>query len=331
MSVEEHCATLLQDLDEATMRELCNQLLRRLPKSEVSTPSSSGSSNDSASASASTANSNLASTLQNDNKDEVSTYDERKLPTLPKFSGASTKGEPTYTRWRYEVTDLQASGCSEATLRRAIQKSVFGIAAETLMYLGRQPPVNDILHKFDVLFQNSDDSEVAMSQFYSASQKADESLPAWYTRLEALLNLDCLSLSLEQKEKMLRARFWKGLHRDDVRNGLRHKFDMGATSVQLLEAARQVQEENRKSTAQSHPGQNDPTLKVLQQLQEQMNKIQLRMESLEKQGTKTYKTSTRSGKQFKGTCFKCRRSGHKAQDCHLNLNRPMSGGHLANQ
>jgi len=369
MTAAERCANILQDLDDNVGQELLKELRSRFPTSGDPAP---GTSSASPKPNVQRFPGDDASGEDLSQQATSTMYDDRKLPSLPRFSGTDTKGESTYQRWRHEVLCLQTAGCPESKLIRAIQKSLFGLAADTLMYLGKQPTLTNILRKFDVLFQASDDSEVAMAQFYSASQKADESLPAWFTRLESLLNADCLKLDSTKRETMLRARFWKGLNSDVLRHGLRHKFDSGLTSVQLLEAARQIQEEDRRSTSvQSHPGQLDKTTQLLQQLSQQMEGLKLRMDKLEQRnttlvpqqvtsracqsnsaphqfssvpqqatyvpqqfsaGTQRYRSISNSKAQsnfkFRGQCFKCRKSGHKAKDC-LNFNVPMLGGHVA--
>jgi hypothetical protein len=362
------CTEILQDMSQDVMQELLQQLRAKLPSGNSVSDSTSA---DMPQPSASGASAqDLSQNIEGNQASNINCmYDDRKLPSLPRFSGTNLKGETTYQRWRYEVLCLQTAGCPEPKLIRVIQKSLFGMAADTLMFLGKQPSLTDILKKFDVLYQDSDDIEVAMAQFYAATQKADESLPAWFTRLESLLNADCLALDSSKKETMLRARFWKGLNNEVLRHGLRHKVDSGLSSVQLLEAARQIQEEDRKSTTvQSQVNQWDKTTQLLKQLSQQMDGLKIRLDKLEQQqqpsyvpqnfssvpqhfnaqpqhstfsqqpntGSSNFKSASytkpsQSNFRFRGQCFKCRKSGHKAKDCSLNLNVPMSGGHVAPQ
>ena len=309
---------------------------------------------------------------QQSKDNEVCSYDDRKLPSLPKFSGTNAKGETTYQRWKFEVNELRQSGCPEAKLKRAIQKSLFGLAADNFMYLGKESHVTSILTKFDALYMTTDDDESALAQFYSATQHKDETLPAWFTRLKSMLNADCLSLSQEQKDKMLRSRFWKGLACDTTKNALRHKFDNGSPAMELLQAARQIVEENKSKSAQcniSQVNRGSSQQDVLSKLMEKMSTMQNRVDELDSQiknnsrqvssqptmrnnlgqssqpamghnlGHPSPQTSqsTRTS-QFNGTCFKCKRFGHKASFCrakprnaHLNSAVPVQGGHMVQQ
>jgi len=261
----------------------------------------------------------------NQNENDEVICDDRKLPTLVKFSGGKAKGDSSYRKWKFEVQELVSARCPESKIRRAIQKSLFGSAAESFMSIPKETSVKDILDKFDKLFQVSEDAEAIYGKFYSAVQDANESISEWYIRLESILDLPALNLGAEQKESMLRARFWKGLRKEYVKSSLRHKFDNNATSVQLLNAARVVSEEVGATAATSTTVQHQPAQTSGDQLTKLMAAIDLltqKVEKLEKgQNSKLKSTSDSSsssqGAKFKGKCHKCKMYGHKASDCRV--------------
>ena len=275
-------------------------------------------------------------------QDELCTYDDRKLPSLPKFSGTNAKGETSYKRWKYEVNQLIQSGCPEFKLKRAMEKSLFGTASDTIMYIDGDSTVAAILQKFDVLYMATDDDQSALAQFYSATQNKDEALPAWFTRLECMLNVDCLSLPQTEKDKMLRSRFWKGLACETTKNALRHKYDTGSSVMELLQAARQITEEVKKNTAaQCHVNQfasSSSQQDMLAKLMDKMSTLQTRLDEWDsRMKNNTPQASQKfQANSFKGRCFKCKMYGHKASECkntfksaNLNSNVPVQGGHGA--
>ena len=257
---------------------------------------------------------------QNDQAGQEYACDDRKLPSLVKFSGGKAKGESSYKKWKFEVLELVDANCPGAKLRRAIQKSLFGHAAETFMSIPKEASVHDILDKFDKLFLPSGDSESLLSKFYLSTQTTDESISEWFIRLESLLDVPALNLTSPQKESMLRARFWKGLVKDGIRTSLRHKYDSGESSVQLLNSARQVAEE-LGATAQHQPVQvsnSDPLVKltsVIETLTDRITKLESSQQS-----------KLPSHKKFKGKCHRCKKYGHKASDCKVkkDLNEKLS-------
>ena len=259
--------------------------------------------------------------------DAASDHDDRKLPSLVKFSGGKAKGEASYRKWKFEVQELIDGNCPENKVRRAIQKSLFGHAAEAFMSVSKETSVKEILEKFDKLYLPAKDVEQVYGIFYVAKQEANESLSEWYVRLETILNTPSLQLTTEQKEKMLRSRFWKGLHSDQVKDGLRHKFDNNASSIDLLDAARIVTEE-AGATAQSQQAQtaNDQMSKLhssLEKLLEKVTKLEDKVNSSQsaQQSSSQAKSSNTNNaaasqtKHFHGRCHKCHRFGHKAATC----------------
>jgi len=247
-------------------------------------------------------------------------YDDRKLPSLVKFSGGKAKGESTYRKWKFEVQELIDGGCPERKIKRAMHKSLFGSAADSYMSVDKDTTVTDILNKFDKLFQPSEDVEAVLSKFYSATQLSAESISDWYIRLESILDVSSVSLPKDQKEKMIRSRFWKGLAKESIKNGLRHKYDGGATAVELLNAARVIAEEVG-ATAQHQPLQitaNDHIAKLTAAIEKLTDRVDKLEGKTDKQRSKSSSKDTKkSTSKFKGKCHKCKTYGHKAADCRV--------------
>lgn len=99
--------------------------------------------------------------------------DDRKIPSLPKFSGSAAKNEPSFRVWEFEVQNLQ-SMFGEREVIRAIHHSVMGMAADALMRLGTDATVRQILDKFKLIFGTVVTNEHLLSSFYTAEQKTTE-------------------------------------------------------------------------------------------------------------------------------------------------------------
>ena len=78
------------------------------------------------------------------------------LPRLPIFSGDAK--DTTFDLWSFEIKCLQTEGRAEADIRLAIRRSLKGQASRTLMSLGTEASVENILSKLSpspLYFQNS--------------------------------------------------------------------------------------------------------------------------------------------------------------------------------
>ena len=72
-------------------------------------------------------------------------------PKLSSFSGEKGK-DTTFARWRYDVNCLVASQFSEATILKAIRKSIKTPAADIVRYLGEMATVEEILTKLHSMY-----------------------------------------------------------------------------------------------------------------------------------------------------------------------------------
>lgn len=252
--------------------------------------------------------------------------DDSKVPRLPKFSGTSIKGEPSFRVWKFEVENL-ISTCGEREILRAIHRSVTGIAADTLMRLGLEATVSQVLDKFEHIFGTVVSSEKLLADFYTAQQKSSESVAEWSCRLEEILSQPQLVLSVDQRRNMMKSRFFHGLSSEPVRNAIRHRFS-DSTYEQLLVSAREAEEElkSRSSKPVSKTQVVDPVLQQLEQLQKQLSTLQQdikqwgnRVEQLEqRKPPSTPSTPIAAGTQSNKTsiCNYCKQKGHIKKNCH---------------
>ena len=174
------------------------------------------------------------------------------LDTIPKltfFNGKDGANDYPYASWRFDVNQLIQSGYPARGVRLAIVRSCRGDPATVLQSLGEDFLPETVISAFDNRFASVTTAESILAQFYSATQQGDENVNTWGCRLEGLLtNPQMRYLSVQQREDMLRGRFWRGL-KPESRNALRHKVDSGASYEQLLVFAREVESESCESSA----------------------------------------------------------------------------------
>ena len=136
------------------------------------------------------------------------------LPRLSLFSG-ETK-DAAFDLWKYEVECLRAEGKREADVRLAIRRSLKGQASRTLMTLGVGASVDDILLKFQSVFDPMETAQNILSRFYSLQQGPTEDTGAFAARLEDAI-LQAVQLGRVRREDvddMLCEAFEGGLRRE---------------------------------------------------------------------------------------------------------------------
>ena len=155
------------------------------------------------------------------------------LPRLPIFSGDAK--DTTFDLWSFEIKCLQTEGRAEADIRLAIRRSLKGQASRTLMSLGTEASVENILAKFSSVFGPTESISTVLSKFYSLRQKEGEDAGSFASRLE-----DCLyqaqqlgRVSPENSPKMLREAFEAGL-RPQIRVAVGYLFSSTGLSFESL-------------------------------------------------------------------------------------------------
>ena len=112
------------------------------------------------------------------------------LPRLPPFSGDDK--DTQFDLWHYEVQCLEAEKRPEADIKLAIRRSLKGQAQRTLLALGIEASLSEILDKFKTVYGPSQSIQTVLSTFYSLRQKEGEDAGAFANRLE-----DCLHQAVQ--------------------------------------------------------------------------------------------------------------------------------------
>ena len=97
------------------------------------------------------------------------------------------KGKVSFEQWSYELQTLHRS-YSNSGLREGIQHSLRGAAADTVCNMGPNVPLDMILKKLTIIYQNVKSFDLLMKDFYRADQGEDETIPFFATRIEGLLS-----------------------------------------------------------------------------------------------------------------------------------------------
>ena len=138
-----------------------------------------------------------------------------------------------------------------------------------------------MLSRLEGVFGNVATGESILQEFYTASQKADESVTAWGLRIEEILQkaVDKGHVKDTDTNEMLRNIFWKNLRNDRLKNATRAKFE-NIHSFELLRRAVRAEEYDMKTNKicaqpQMHENKQQDTSLI--------NQLMSRISELEKQ------------------------------------------------
>lgn len=109
---------------------------------------------------------------------------------------------------------------TEPMIAQAIRKSLKLQAKKVILPLGIDATVKEMMERLEGVFGNVATGLSVLQEFYSASQKQDESVASWGLRLEEILQkaIDKGHVREEEKDEMLRKKFWRCLRSDRLRN-----------------------------------------------------------------------------------------------------------------
>ena len=142
-------------------------------------------------------------------------------PNVSLFSGLEPvpKNESTFEAWRLEIESLR-NRLPEYLVNQLIRNSLKVPARNTLLTLGPLASSQEILKKLESVFGNVASGQSILQEFYTAFQQPDESVTMWSLRLEEIAQRieSKTKLSKEQKNDMLKERFWRSLYSTELQN-----------------------------------------------------------------------------------------------------------------
>ena len=144
-------------------------------------------------------------------------------PYISQFSGVDPipKNESSFEAWKLEIESLRRSNIfPEYLITQSIRNSLKPPARNTLLTLEPLASSDDILVKPDNVFGNVASGQSILQEFYTAVQQPEESVTMWSLRLEEILQRVAQKsvIPAEQKNEMLRERFWRSLYNTDLQN-----------------------------------------------------------------------------------------------------------------
>ena len=217
------------------------------------------------------------------------------FPKITAFSGEDPKPktEASFEEWKYEVNCLrQDSSYKESQIALAVRKSLRAQAKRVLLQLGPAAEVKEIMSKLEGVFGNVATGESILAEFYTATQRQDESVAAWGLRLEEILQKAMEKGQIKQDEKndMLREKFWRALRSDRLRNATRVHFE-SVSNFELLRRAVRAEEHQMNLYSGIKQQQLKAEAKSVESKEEdsKYNQLLSRISTLEKQLKNTEK------------------------------------------
>jgi len=232
-------------------------------------------------------------------------------PRISQFSGQDQKGDVGFDLWQAEIAGLMEAGYPMPVLLHAVRKSLKGRAADMLLNMGTHVTLDQLLLKFKQVFGIVCTPQLLLERFYNSSQQFDESVSAWACRLEDILRMlyNHGYVIEDQRDSMLRSKFWTGLCHSSVKNGIRHMYDGQSSYADLLVAARLVEQEESAPTVVSQQI-TTPKSSEYSEILREISKLNKRLTDMESK----QKSSSRNS-NFKGKCYQCGSVGHRKVDC----------------
>ena len=257
------------------------------------------------------------------------------IPKLSTFSGERTKGEVSFEQWSYELQTLRKT-YSDSALRKGIQCSLKGAAADTVRNMGPDVPLDTIIKKFTIVYGNVKSFDLLMRDFYCADQGAEQSIPSFATWVEGLLSqihdkyLE--KLTSPEEQRLLKDRLFHGCKKS-IWDSVKYCFaDPRIDYMHFLEECRKAEDEDKVDQTKPKP----PKAKVAaatvpptreDELAKQLRYQQYQIDSLVGQvkklvsAVKTTRVSSRGANTTGGPGMQTQTHGEEVQGAEVCLDR----------
>ena len=109
------------------------------------------------------------------------------FPKFSPFSGddPKPKTEASFEEWKYEVECIRKEKeHSDVAITQAVRKSLRGQAKRVILPLGTSANIACLMESFENVFGNVASGQAILKEFYTATQKENESITSWGLRLE---------------------------------------------------------------------------------------------------------------------------------------------------
>ena len=175
---------------------------------------------------------------------------------LSAFSGERAKGEVSFEQWSYELLTLRKTS-SDSALRKGIQHSLRGAAADTVRHLGHYVPIDTIIKKFTIVYGNVKSFDLLMQDFYCTDQGEEESIPSFATWVEGLLSQiwDRFPDKLNhlEKQRLLKDHLFHGCKKS-IRDSVKYCFtNPHVDYMYFLEECHKAEDEDKVGQAKAGP------------------------------------------------------------------------------
>ena len=112
------------------------------------------------------------------------------------------------------------------SIDHAIRSSLKGQARKIFINMDPECTTQEVIEKMESVFGNVSSGESVLQEFYTTSQRKDESVAEWGIRLEDTFKRSIAKryATAIQKDKMLKERFWRSLYSSELKNGTRSHF-----------------------------------------------------------------------------------------------------------
>ena len=181
-------------------------------------------------------------------------------PYIGTFSGSEPKPkhESSFEDFKLEVESLIAKIYSNIDIAQAIRKALRGQAKKVLLTMGPSAKPQDMVKRIESVFGNVASGEAVLQEFYTAQQDVAESVADWGLRLEEILQkaIDKGHVKEDSKNEMLRSKFWRSLHDQDLKNATKIYHETITTFEELRRKVR-AEEYERKTEIAAASRQKD--------------------------------------------------------------------------